>query len=145
MPTVSTIISAYNSMEFLPETLNSVFEQTYKDFEVIVVNDGSSDNIEQWAATISDPRFKLISQENRGVSEARNRGITESVGEFIAFLDSDDIWMPTKLEKQVNSFKENSEAALVYTWTAIIDEQSKLIGKVYSHEDEGNVWQRFSE
>ncbi|MBE9188820.1 glycosyltransferase family 2 protein [Gloeocapsopsis crepidinum LEGE 06123] len=144
MPKVSVIIPAYNAMTFLPETLDSVFSQTFIDFEVIVVNDGSSDNIKQWASEITDLRFKLVSQENQGLSGARNTGIALTQGEYVAFLDADDLWEPTKLEKQVKSLDENPEASLVYTWTTLINAKGKPLGKILANYIEGDVWQELT-
>jgi len=92
MPKVSVVIPAYNAMPYLPETLESVLRQTYHDFEVVVVNDGSSDNTEEWVSQILDPRLKLISQANQGLAGARNTGIVNASGEYIAFLDADVIF-----------------------------------------------------
>ncbi len=140
IPKVSIIIPAYNAMTFLPKTLESVFNQTFQDYELIIVNDGSSDDIEEWAKTILDSRFRLISQANQGQSVARNTGITQSRGEYIAFLDSDDLWATTKLEKQVQVLEKNPEVGLVYTWVALIDEQEQFLPKVWETDLEGNVW-----
>jgi glycosyltransferase involved in cell wall biosynthesis len=142
MPKVSVIIPAYNSMEFLPRTLNSVLCQTFRDFEVIIVNDGSKDNIEDWMKTIEDKRVRLISQSNQGQSAARNIGICQSEGDYIAFLDSDDLWDPKKLEKQVNVLDENLEAGLVYTWSAELSMDDKVLRKIWKFSDEGNVWEK---
>lgn len=101
MPKVSVVIPAYNAMSYLPETVASVLNQTFEDYEVIVVNDGSKDDIKIWIAQLADTRIKLISQENQGLSGARNTGIAHAQGEYVAFLDADDLWAPTKLEKQV--------------------------------------------
>ncbi|MCJ8280869.1 MAG: glycosyltransferase family 2 protein, partial [Rivularia sp. ALOHA_DT_140] len=128
MPKVSVIIPAYNAMGFLPETLESVLQQTFTDFEILIINDGSSDDIVEWASKISDSRVRLITQINQGVSAARNTGIRNSQGEYIAFLDADDLWEPTKLEKQVNCLKANPGVGLVYTWTTFIDQFSQPIG-----------------
>ncbi len=145
MPKVSIVIPAYNSLKFLPETMESVFRQTFKDFEVIVVNDGSSDDTEHWVSQIADPRIKLICQENKGLSGARNTGITHASGEYIAFLDADDLWEATKLEKQVLCLEENSEIGLVYTWVALIDENSKFTGRVFKNYAENDVWHQLIE
>ena len=101
MSKVSVIIPAYNAMNYLPQTLKSVLQQTFTDFEILIINDGSSDDIVEWSSQISDSRVKLISQINQGVSAARNTGIRNAQGEYIAFIDADDLWEPTKLEKQV--------------------------------------------
>lgn len=145
MPKVSVVIPAYNSMTYLPETIGSVLNQTFTDFEVIVVNDGSSDNTEQWVAQISDPRIKLISQENQGLSGARNTGIERANGEYIAFLDADDLWESTKLEKQVRCLDEHREVGLVYTWVNLINEAGKPTGRTFKNYAEGNVWETLIE
>lgn len=142
---VSVIIPAYNAMVYLPETMKSVLKQTYDDFEVIVVNDGSSDQTEQWVSQITDPRVRLICQRNQGSSAARNTGINQARGEYIAFLDADDLWEPTKLEKQVHCLEQDPEAGLVYTWTALIDEKGESRGKVIANYAEGNVWKTLIE
>lgn len=95
---ISVIIPVYNRAIELERALKSVFSQTYKDFEVIVVDDGSTDDSSLVASKFN---VKLIKQENLGVSAARNRAIENSKGEYIAFLDSDDEWLPTKLEAQI--------------------------------------------
>lgn len=107
MPLFSIVVTCYNYGQYLQQSLQSVLDQTCSDYEVIVIDDGSTDNtpdvMEQYAA---DSRFKYIRQANAGQPKAKNRGITESRGEFIAFLDADDIWLPTKLEKQLALFAD---------------------------------------
>lgn len=145
MPKVSVIIPAYNAITYLPETLESALKQTFKDFEIIIVNDGSTDETEQWVSQIKDPRVRLISQKNQGLSGARNTGITNAQAEHIAILDADDLWEPDKLEKQVRVLDENPEVALVYTWVAFIDEDSKHTGRVFKNCAEGDVWEELTQ
>jgi glycosyltransferase involved in cell wall biosynthesis len=145
MPKVTVIIPAYNAMKYLPETLESVQKQTLTDFEALIINDGSSDGIVEWATQITDPRVRLISQENQGTAAARNHGIVESKGEYIAFLDADDIWEPTKLEKQAQCLDNNPLVGLVDTWTAFIDENSKPTGLVMRNDTEGDVYKKVVE
>lgn len=140
MPKVSVIIPAYNAMAYLPETIATVLEQTYTDFEVLVINDGSTDNIKEWISQIEDSRVKLVSQINSGLAAARNRGIQESVGEYLAFLDADDLWEITKLEKQVKVLDTHSQVGLVYTWVTYVDRQGKSTGRTVNYQFEGNVW-----
>ncbi len=142
MPKVSVVIPAYNAMAYLPETVESVLRQTFTDFEVLIVDDGSSDHIAEWASQATDPRVKLISQQNQGVSVARNTGIAQAKGEYVAFLDADDLWEPTKLEKQDQCLEDKPEVGLVYTWTLLINEQGKPTGIVYNSQVEGNVWEQ---
>ena len=145
MPKISVIIPAYNAMCYLPDTLDNLLKQTYNDFEVIIVNDGSSDSIEQWFSQFKDQRIKLISQENQGAGIARNTGIINARSEYIAFLDADDIWEPTKLEKQVRILEDNPEVGLVYTWVEYVNEIGQSTGRVLKHTAEGNVWEKLIE
>ena len=92
MPKVSVIIPLYNKGFIFKETLNSVLAQTFTDFEIVIVNDGSTDNSFEIASHFSDKRIKLLQQENKGVAAARNLGISAATAEFIAFLDADDYW-----------------------------------------------------
>lgn len=140
MPKISVIIPAYNAMAYLPQTIESVLQQSFTDFEVLIVNDGSSDSIEEWATRLIDKRVKLICQPHSGVCVARNTGISEAKGEYIAFLDADDLWHSTKLEKQVNCLDSKPTVGLVYTWTGLIDESGKAIGRVWTSDVEGDVW-----
>jgi glycosyltransferase involved in cell wall biosynthesis len=109
LPKVSIIIPAYNVAPFIGETLDSVLAQTYKDFEVIVINDGSPDteDFERVLRPYLD-RVTYLKQENRGVSVARNAGLRAARGEFVAFLDADDIWLPSYLEEQTKFIQQNS-------------------------------------
>lgn len=96
---ISVVIPLYNKAHTIINTLNTVLNQTYKDFEVIVVNDGSTDNsVEVINQNFNDKRIRIINQENAGVSAARNTGIKESKGDWISFLDADDEWLPDYLE-----------------------------------------------
>lgn len=119
-PCVSVIIPSYNRANYLPEALDSVLAQTYQDFEVIVVDDGSTDNTES-AVFPYLSRIRYVKQNNSERSAARNHGIRLASGEFIAFLDSDDFWRPSKLEKQVAFLKKHPDVDLVYTWLDICD------------------------
>ncbi len=146
MVKVSVIIPAYNAMAFLPSTLESVLHQTFSDYEVIIVNDGSADEIENRIAKIvKDSRVKLISQENQGLAGARNTGLINAQGEYIAFLDADDIWDKTKLEKQVRTLEENPEVGLVYNWVRLIDDMGQQKAITRASDVEGEVWKKLLE
>ncbi len=145
MPKISVVIPAYNAMYYLPDTLDNLLKQTYDDFEVIIVNDGSSDSIEKWFSQLQDKRIKLICQENQGLAGARNTGIIHAKGEYLAFLDADDLWEPTKLEKQVRILEESPEVRLVYTWVEYVNETGQSTGRVLKHIAEGNVWEKLIE
>jgi glycosyltransferase involved in cell wall biosynthesis len=112
---VSVVIPYYNTAEVVAETLDSVLAQTYTDYEIILVNDGSPDTarLERVLAPYGD-KLKYIRTENRGVSAARNRGIREARGELIAFVDSDDLWMPDYLSYQVGQLDADPSADIVY-------------------------------
>jgi glycosyltransferase involved in cell wall biosynthesis len=142
IPKVSIVIPAYNSMKYLPDTLSSVWHQTFTDFEVLVVNDGSSDNIREWASQVKDSRFKLISQANQGVSAARNAGILASKAEYIAFLDADDLWTPTKLETHVLCLDKNPEVGLVCSWTAMMNAQGQPTGRFMKPVADGSIYSK---
>lgn len=97
LPAISVIIPLYNKGPYIARALNSILAQTFQDFEVIVVDDGSTDDGAEVVRGFEDPRIRLIQQENRGVSAARNKGIEEAKAELIAFLDADDEWLPSFL------------------------------------------------
>ena len=107
MPKVSVIIPAYNVAPYIGETLDSVFAQTFADYEVIVINDGSPDteDLERALARFID-RVNYLKQENRGASAARNTGLRAAQGEFVAFLDADDLWLPNYLDEQIKFMRE---------------------------------------
>ena len=112
-PLVSVIIPTYNRRWILREAIDSVFSQTFKDFELIVVDDGSTDDTGNLLASLKG--INIITQKNRGVSAARNRGIEAASGMYLAFLDSDDLWLPEKLEYQMAFFDEHPEAMICQT------------------------------
>jgi len=129
-PVVSVIIPAYKIAPFVTEALDAVFAQTFQDFEVVVVNDGSPDTSELEAALVPYlSRVCYIQQENRGAGGARNRGLTEAGGEFVAFLDGDDVWLPGYLEEQL-TFIRQSGYDLTYT-DALLFGDSPIAGKTY--------------
>lgn len=114
-PFVSIITPAYNAGATIGDTIESVLSQTFSDFEMIIVDDGSTDNTAQLINNIKDERIVYIFQSNKDRAEARNHGIGIARGDYIALLDSDDLWMQDKLEKQVPLLDENPEIGLVYS------------------------------
>lgn len=113
-PAVSVIIPTYNRSQYVTEAIGSVLAQTFTDYEIIVIDDGSTDNTRE-AILPYFSKITYIYQENRGVSAARNTGIREAKGEWIAFLDSDDEWLPSKLELQVKDLQQFPDAVLSCT------------------------------
>ncbi|MDY6863102.1 MAG: glycosyltransferase [Thermodesulfobacteriota bacterium] len=111
---ISVIIPTFNRHRFLKDAIDSVLNQTYKDFELLVVDDGSTDGTEKIVKSFDFP-IKYVYQEHKGVSAARNQGITFASGEYIAFLDSDDLWVKEKLEKQINTLKKQKKYLVCYT------------------------------
>ncbi|SDE60949.1 glycosyltransferase family 2 protein [Riemerella columbipharyngis] len=109
-PLVSIIVPAYNVENYIEEALQSVLSQTYQNWECIIINDGSTDNtlniIKKWKE--KDSRFRIYEQENQGIIKTRNRGIDLAKGELVAFLDSDDVWLPCHLEHNINNLYENN-------------------------------------
>ncbi|MGD1855742.1 MAG: glycosyltransferase family 2 protein [Leptolyngbyaceae cyanobacterium] len=144
-PKVSVVIAAYNAMRYLPQTLNTVLDQTFQDFEVIIVDDGSRDQIKSWAATLNHPKVKFFSQANAGSAAARNTALSHAVGEYIAFLDADDLWDLRKLETHVQALDNNPEVGLVYSWVATMDENDRPQGKVCENSESGDVLPRLIE
>lgn len=127
MPLISVIIPLYNSEKTIRETIESVLNQTFSDFELILINDGSKDSTLDIVSSIQDSRLKVFSYSNAGISASRNRGISQASGEFIAFLDHDDLWTPDKLELQLKALQENPQAAVAYSWNNTIDESSQVL------------------
>jgi glycosyltransferase involved in cell wall biosynthesis len=122
MATISVVIPVYNGERTIAESVNSVLEQTFQDFELIVIDDGSHDATTEILAAIDDPRLKVFSYPNAGVAVSRNRGVELASGEFVSFLDADDLWTRDKLEMQLNALRDHPEAAVSYSWTDFIDE-----------------------
>jgi glycosyltransferase involved in cell wall biosynthesis len=127
---VSVIIPTYNRASTCRRSVKSVLEQTYTNCEVLVIDDGSQDNTREIISCL-DQRVKYYWQKNSGVSSARNKGLEMAQGEFIAFLDSDDTWMPWKLEAQLTVLKEFADAGMVWTDMTAVDEQGRLIADSY--------------
>lgn len=133
---ISVNICLYNSKKYIQETLDSVFAQTYQNFEIIAIDDGSTDGTYEFIKEkYIDPRLKLYRQENHGLSYTRNKCAELSSGEYIAFLDHDDIWVPTKLEQQVEAIRKSKyPPALVFGDYQLID-QSGTAGKILRVND----------
>ena len=132
MKKVSLVIPAYNESKNIGIVVDAA--KVVNDIkEIIVIDDGSTDDTSLVVKSITDQRITYIQQKNAGVSTARNHGITVSKGDYIAFLDHDDVWLPCKLEKQLSLFEQNPKVAMVYADTFIIDENNSIIN-TYSHK-----------
>jgi len=140
MPTVSVIIPVYEGEKTIKDTIQSVLNQTFSDFELIVINDGSEDSTLKIVSNVQDPRVKVFSYPNAGLSASRNRGIALASGEYITFIDADDLWTPDKLEAQLKALQENSQAAVAYSWTDWIDESNQFIGRGSYITENGDVF-----
>jgi len=140
---VSVIIPAYNAERWIDETLRSVRTQTHRNMEIIVVDDGSSDSTVAIARchAAEDPRLRIIEQPNAGVAAARNTGWRSSLGELLAFVDADDLWAPTKIERQIEALAlEGPRAGLAYCWYLGIDGTSIVTGRDHSPQYHGEVF-----
>ena len=122
-PLISVVIPTYNCSQFIISAIHSVLDQSYENYEIIIVDDGSTDNTKEVLKPyIEEKKIQYVFQNNLGPSAARNKGIKLSKGEYIAFLDADDLWIPGKLEKQVNFLDNNKNLGLVFSDTSIFDE-----------------------
>ncbi|MBQ7863265.1 MAG: glycosyltransferase family 2 protein [Lachnospiraceae bacterium] len=124
---VSVIMPSWNTAKFIGESIQCVINQTYQNWELLIVDDCSTDNTDDIVASFNDDRIKYFKNEkNSGAALTRNRAMREAQGEWIAFLDSDDLWMPEKLEKQICFMKEH-DYVLSYTEYEKIDEEGKKL------------------
>ena len=138
---ISVVIPLYNKENLIANTLQTVFDQTFRDFEIVIVNDGSTDGSADVVRGIDDPRIRLIEQPNGGVSAARNRGIAESRGEYIAFLDADDEWKPDYLATQYALAEKYPQCSVFAVNYEFRDTQGKttptIICKLPFNEEDG--------
>lgn len=125
-PLVSVIVASYNMGSYLPLAVSSALAQTYGNIEVLIIDDGSTDDTAAIArGLLTDPRVRYIHQQNGGQASSKNRGIRESKGEFIAFLDADDLWAPTKLDEQIPLFMKSAKVGVVCARYVEIDAEGK--------------------
>ncbi|MEM3486633.1 MAG: glycosyltransferase [Candidatus Methanomethyliaceae archaeon] len=138
---VSVIIPVYNGGNRVAEAIKSVLKQTYPNFELIVVDDGSRDNTSAVVRSIQDERVMLLRHpNNRGICAARNTALAAASGEYIAFLDDDDIWEPTKLERQIELFRNNSNLGLIHTCAIDIYDNGMVLRRCSYYE--GNCYRK---
>ena len=148
LPLISVIIPVYNGEKYLKETIESVIEQTEKNWEIIAINDGSKDRslkiLQMFEKTIPD-RIRVFSVENGGVSRARNIGADLARGIYLAFLDQDDLWVPHKLEYQIALFLKDRSLGISFTNQSLIDEHGKMIEDrhlILDHRHRGYVFEQ---
>jgi glycosyltransferase involved in cell wall biosynthesis len=138
-PAVSVVIAAYNMAQYVESAVSSVLAQTYADLEIVVIDDGSTDNIAVvMRAFADDPRVRFLPQSNQGQPKAKNAGIKAARGRFIAFCDADDLWEPRKLELQLPRF-EDPAVGVVYSATATIDRAGSKTGEISGSGPSGYV------
>lgn len=128
-PLVSVVMATYNMAAYLPLAIQSVLTQTYQNIELLVVDDGSTDDTRVVLKPyLEHPRIRYLSQENKGQAAAKNHGVQKSSGQYIAFLDADDMWMPDKLDLQVPVFSRSETLGVVYARHLYIDETGRELG-----------------
>lgn len=140
MTCISVIIPAFNAEKTILQTIKSVQEQTFSDLELIVINDGSTDKTLELVNSIDDCRIKIFSYVNGGLSTARNRGMTQARGEYITFLDADDLWAKDILEELLAALQNNPKAGVAYCWTYYMYEEKNLNYPSTPVYYEGNVY-----
>lgn len=135
MELVSIIMPTYNCARFIRESIDSVLAQTYTNWELIIVDDSSTDNTAEMVANFNDPRIHYLrNEQNEGAALTRNKALRAAKGRYIAFLDSDDLWHPDKLERQIAFMEQNGYAFTYHEYTEI-DESSKPLGVYVSGKD----------
>jgi len=136
-PVVSVIVPAYKAGKYIEATIRSVLAQSWQDFELIVVDDGSPDDQEVIVNRLAteDNRIRYVKQQNAGVSAARNKGFELSNGKYLAFLDADDIWLNDNLNKKIELLERDAECGLVHSDAEVIDENGKPTGQVLSGKE----------
>jgi len=142
MPRVSIIIPTYNCAGYLGRAIDSACAQTYKDYEILVVDDGSTDDTKDVAMQYGR-RVTYLYQQNLGVSAARNHAISKSSGELLAYLDADDLWYPEKLERQVAFLDAHQECGMVHSEMSVINEQDEILHVRFYEETKRSVPQGY--
>jgi glycosyltransferase involved in cell wall biosynthesis len=135
MTSVSVIITTFNRDRYLAEAIRSVIDQSYSDLEIIVVDDGSSDNTREIVNSFQEPRLRYIYQENQGRSAARNQGLRSAQGEYISFLDDDDYLLSGKIEQQVKFLEGHKDNEFVSSGAIVVDENGKVLANLMPWQD----------
>ena len=141
-PLISVIIPVYNGETTIHETIQSVLNQTYSNFELLIINDGSTDKTLEVISSFKDSRIQVFSYQNAGQGASRNRGLNQAKGEYVSFIDADDLWTVEKLEDQLTAMQQYPEAAVVYSWTDYVNELGEFISHAPQRFYQGNVYTR---
>lgn len=140
MPEISIIMPTYNREKFIAEAISSVLNQTYSDYELIIVDDGSTDNTGQVVASFASPKIRYVPLEHQGRSRARNHALSLAQGQYIAFLDSDDQFLPNKLEFQMYCMKNEPEIDMVYSSAITVDEKGEFLSFYFKANSTGMIY-----
>lgn len=127
MPKISVIMSVYNCEKYLKQSVDSILNQSYKDFEFIIINDGSTDRSREILESYKDDRIRLFNNKNKGLTKSLNEAIRYSNGKYIARMDADDISLPERFKKEINFLDSNRDIVMCGTWADFIDENGKLL------------------
>ncbi len=125
---VSVIIPVFNAEAYIREAVLSVLNQTYSDYEILIINDGSTDRSLEICQQFDDSRIRIITQNNRGLAGARNTGIRNALGSYLAFLDADDLWLPDKLTQHVRHLKRDPAVGVSYSQSYLMDDDGNPLG-----------------
>lgn len=136
------VVPAYNAEKTIKKTIKSVLKQTFTNFQLSIINDGSTDSTLDIINSFSDKRIQVFSFSNAGANVSRNRGIAKAQGEYISFLDADDLWTPDKLELQLKALQENPQAKVAYSWTNWIDGDDNVYRRGSYISATGNVFKQ---
>ncbi|MEM6611938.1 MAG: glycosyltransferase family 2 protein [Cyanobacteria bacterium P01_C01_bin.72] len=128
MKLVSVIVPVYNVENYIAQTIKSVLNQTYSNFELLIIDDESPDSSIEICQQFDDPRLKIVRQQNRGLAGARNTGIRHAQGDYLAFLDADDLWLPEKLAQHVKHLESAPQVGVSFSRSQFIDDQGKALG-----------------
>ncbi|MBP7088151.1 MAG: glycosyltransferase [Candidatus Omnitrophica bacterium] len=142
MPLISVIMPVYNGAKLVSAAIQSVLEQTFYDFELIIINDGSTDSTLNTITEFNDIRIKVFSQSKQGPSRSRNNGFNKTLGKYIAYLDADDLWTKDKLQKQLEVMQSNLKNSVVYSWTDYIDDCGNFLYPGAHSIIKGDVYQQ---
>lgn len=140
---ISVIIPVYNGEKTIKETVESVLNQSFTNFELIIINANSTDTTLSIISQIEDERIKIFTYPQANVAVNRNRGIKHATGDYITFLDADDLWTTDKLARQYTALQENPQAGVAYSWTNCIDENGKFLRKTSHVNWNGDVYSKF--